>query len=115
MNRRGKALKGVISFILIMSAIGIAWWINYTFQGESVNGENVTLEDSIKRGKERAQVAKDSAQIADSVYTASEGDLKQTKDEINNNTATIAYKRDSLRATFKAKAYADSVRHANRK
>jgi hypothetical protein len=106
---KGKALKGIISFILIMSAIGIAWWINYSFNNETEHVQNPTLADSIRKGKERAQIAKGSARIADSVYISSEGGLKVTRNDIQNNTAGIAHKRDGLRAVLKARAHADSI------
>lgn len=112
---RNKAKYGIISFILIMSAIGIAWWINYAYRDEASNGENATLTESIRKGKEIAKIKQDSARIADSVYTVSEGDLKRMVDEINNNTPTTAKLRDSLREVLKARAYADSVRYANRR
>ena len=98
-----------------MSAIGIAWWINYAYRDDVSNGANVTLEDSIRKGKELAKIKQDSARKADSVYTVSEGDLKWMIDEINNNTPTAAKLRDSLREVLKARAYADSVRYANRR
>ena len=112
---RSKAKYGIISFILIMSAIGIAWWVNYAYREDVSNGENVSLEASIKRGKEIAKIKQDSARKADSVYTVSEGDLKWMIDEINNNTPTAAKLRDSLREALKARAYADSLRYANRR
>ena len=112
---RNKAKYGIISFILIMSAIGIAWWINYAYREDVSNGANVTLEDSIRKGKEIAKIKQDSARKADSVYTVLEGDLKWMIDEINNNTPTAAKLRDSLREVLKTRAYADSVRYANRR
>lgn len=92
-----------------MSAIGIAWWINYAFRDDISNGDSVTLEDSIKKGKDIAKIRQDSARTADSIYTVSEGDLKHVIDEINNNTPAAAKLRDSLRAVLRARAYADSV------
>lgn len=111
----GKAKRGLILFGLILFTIWAVWQLNFSLRAKTEHVQNPTLEDSIRKGKQRAKMKQDSARKADSVYTISEGDLKRTKNEINNNTGAIAYKRDSLRAALKAKAYADSIRYANRK
>ncbi len=112
---KGKAKRGLMLFGVMLFIIWAFWSINSRFQDETEHVENPSLADSIRKGKERAKIKQDSARKADSVYTVSAGDLKQTRYEIQNNTPAIAHKRDSLRAVLKARAYADSVRHAGHK
>lgn len=109
---KGKAKRGLILFWVIIFLIWAVWQINFSLRAKTEHVENPTLADSIRKGKERAQMARDSALIADSVYRSSEGGLKATRNDIQNNAPGIAHKRDSLRAVLKARAYADS---ANRK
>ena len=106
---KGKAVRGIISFCIILLAIGIAWWVNYSFDAKNEHVDNFSLEDSIKRGKERAKIARDSSSKTDSVYRFSEDTLKRVRYEIKTNAPAIARKRDSLRTVLKARAYADSV------
>ena len=100
-------MRGLVSFGIILLAIWIAWWFN--FPSKTGHVDDFSLENSIQRGKERARIAKDSADKKDSVYRSSEDTLRRVRNEIKANTPAIVGKRDSLRTVLRARAASDSV------